>query len=91
MRVVELVSLAIGEPEPVAAERVPADGEDHALGDCEDRRAELGEDVVAVMPAGVGAEGTEAVAVRDLAVDGEDVRAGGQQDPLVMGDGLDRT
>src|SRR5207248_8142945 len=53
VRVVELISLAVDEPETPAADPVPADGEDEPVRDREDRRAEWREDVVAVMPADV--------------------------------------
>ena len=49
MGVVELVALLVEQPEPVAADLVPADGEDRAVGDGEQRLAELAEDVVAVV------------------------------------------
>ena len=55
MRVVELVAGPIAEPEPEAADVVPADGEDRAVRDGEDRLAELAEDVLAVVPAGARA------------------------------------
>ena len=51
MRVIELVPGLVAEPEPVAADVVPAYGEDRAVGDREEGLAELAEDVVAVMPA----------------------------------------
>src|SRR5829696_9979774 len=73
MGVVELVALAVAEPEPVAAEVVPADREDRAVGDSEQRRTEWGEDVLTVVPADTGAR--RAVGVREgrRAVDREDV------------------
>ena len=66
VRVVELVSLRVAQPEPVASDVVPADREDEPVGAGEDRRAERREDVVAVVPVpgDVAAEGAEAVAVR---------------------------
>ena len=51
MRVVELVAPVVAEPEPPAADLVPADGEDGPVRDREERRAERREDVVAVVPA----------------------------------------
>src|SRR5258707_734887 len=47
--VIELVALVVTQPEPPAADLVPADGEDRAVCDGEDRRAEGSEDVVAVI------------------------------------------
>jgi hypothetical protein len=64
VRVVELVSLPVAQPEPVAAEVVPADREDRAVGDREERRAERGEDVLAVMPRHAGASSLN-VSVKD--------------------------
>ena len=55
VRVVELVALLVEEPEPVAADLVPADREDGAVGDGDERLAELAEDVVAVVVGDVGA------------------------------------
>ena len=78
MRVVELVALPVAQPEPVAAEVVPADGEDGAVGDRQQRRAERREDVLAVMPADAGARAAEGVDERGRPVDGEDV-AGGRE------------
>ena len=49
--VVVLVSGAVTEPEAVAADFVPADGEHRAGCDRENGRAERREDVVTVMPA----------------------------------------
>ena len=51
VRVVELVAVVVAKPEAVAADVVPADREDRSVGDGEQRRAELAEDVLAVMPA----------------------------------------
>jgi hypothetical protein len=51
MRVGELVSLVIAQPKAVSAQFVPADGEDGAVGDREEGRAERSEDVLAVVPA----------------------------------------
>ncbi len=80
MGVVELVALPVPEPEPVAADLVPADREDGAVGDREQGLADLAEDVVAVMPAArdVAAGGAEGVRVRRGAVDREDIAAGRQ-------------
>ena len=78
VRVVELVAVPVAEPEPVAADVVPADREDRAVGDGEDRRAERREDVLAVVPAGGGAAGAEGVGERRRPVDREDVAAGRQ-------------
>ena len=64
VRVVELVSLVIAQPEAVSAQLVPADGEDGAVGDREERRAERGEDVLSVMPADAGARRAEGVGER---------------------------
>jgi hypothetical protein len=73
--VVELVSALVAEPEAVAADVVPADLEDGAVGDREDRRAEGGEDVVAVVPAAgdVTARRPEGIAVPGGTVHREDV------------------
>ena len=49
VRVVEEVPLVVAQPEPVAADAVPADREDRAVGHREQRLAELAEDVVAVV------------------------------------------
>ena len=51
MGVVELVSRPVAEPEAPTADVVPADGEDGAVRDREERRPERGEDVLAVVPA----------------------------------------
>ena len=51
MRVVELVALRVAEPEPPAADLVPADRVHDAVCDGEQRCAERREDVLAVMPA----------------------------------------
>ena len=64
MRVVELVSLPVPQPEPIAAEVVPADREHGAVGDREEWGAERGEDVLAVMPADA-ARGAPNVSVND--------------------------
>src|SRR6266568_4839809 len=48
--VVELVPLAVAHPEAVSADVVPADREHRPVRAGEDRSAERGEDVVAVMP-----------------------------------------
>src|SRR5436190_19123331 len=81
MRVVELVPLAVAEPDAVAADVVPADREDGAVGAGKHRRAERGEDVVDVVPVPrhVAAEGAEGVPEVVRAVNREDVRAGGQR------------
>ena len=71
--VVELVALPVAEPEPEPAAVVPADREDGAVGDREERRAERGEDVLAVVPADAGPGRAERVGERRRAVDGEDV------------------
>ena len=78
VRVVELVPRAVAEPEPPAADLVPADGEDGAVRDGEDRRAERREDVVAVVPGHVRARRAERVPVGRVAVHREDVPAGRQ-------------
>src|SRR5439155_13077705 len=80
MRVVELVPLAVAEPDAVAPDVVPADREDGAVRAGKHRRAERGEDVIAVVPVPrhVAAEGAEAVPEVVRAVNREDVRAGGQ-------------
>ena len=80
MRVVELVPLLVAQPQAPAADVVPADREDRAVGDGEDRRAERREDVVAVVPAAgdVAARRPEGVAVRRRPVDREDVVLRGQ-------------
>ena len=65
VRVVELVSLPVAQPEPVAAEVVPADREDRAVGDREERRAERREDVLAVVPADTPARAALNVSVKD--------------------------
>ena len=75
VRVVELVPGSIAEPEPEAADVVPADREDRPVGDGQDRLAELPEDVLAVVPARAGAGRAERVDEADRAVDGEDVTA----------------
>ena len=77
VRVVELVPEPVAQPEPVAADVVPADREERAVRDREDRRAERREDVLAVVPAVVGATGAERVDERSRAVDREDVAAAG--------------
>ena len=61
MRVVELVSLAVAEPEALAADVVPADGEERSRRDGHERRPGGSEDVVAVVPGHVGARRPEAV------------------------------
>src|SRR5205823_1908695 len=76
VRVIELVPLLVEEPEPVAADLVPADREDGSVGHSEERLAELAEDVVTVVIADVRARRAEGVDVRGRAVDGEDIVAG---------------
>ena len=49
MRVRELVPLAVAQPEPIACRVVPADREQRAVGDGDERLAELSEDVDAVL------------------------------------------
>src|SRR4029453_11202224 len=78
VRVVELVAGGVLQPEPQAADVVPADRVDDAVGDGEERRPEGAEDVLAVVPARVRARGTEGVPVRGGPVDGEDISAGRQ-------------
>ena len=51
MRVVELVAGVVAQPEPPAADIVPADREHRSVRDGEQRRTERREDVVAVVPA----------------------------------------
>ena len=77
MRVVVLVAVVVAQPEPPAADVVPADREHRAVRDGEQRRAERREDVVAVMPAArhVTAQRAVRVPVRRGAVDREDVAA----------------
>ena len=81
MRVVELVPLAVTEPEAVAAHVVPADREDRPVRAGKHRRPERGEDVVAVMPIPrhVTAEGAESIRKVVRPVHGEDVAAGRQR------------
>ena len=50
VRVVVEIARAVADPEAVAADLVPADGEDRAGCTGEERRSQRGEDVVAVMP-----------------------------------------
>ena len=76
MRVVELVSLAVSQPEPITAAFLPADGEDRAVGNGEEWGAERSEDVLAVMPDGTGPRRPERVGERGRPVDGEDVALG---------------
>ena len=73
--VVELVPLPVAQPEPVAAAVVPADREDGAVGDREQRRSERREDVLAVVPADARARRSERVRERRRPVDREDVAA----------------
>ena len=81
MRVVELVPLAVPQPEAVATDVVPADREDGAVRAGEHRRAEGGEDVVAVVPVAghVAAEAPEGVDEVVWPVDREDVAARSQR------------
>ena len=74
VRVVEGVALPVAQPEPVAADLVPAEREDRAVGERDDRLAELAEDVVAVVVADVAADLAVGVAVAHAAEDREDVR-----------------
>src|SRR5262249_61132536 len=76
VRVIEVVPPLIAYPEPVAAHRVPADLQQDAVGHGDERRPERRENVVAVVPARVGARRAERVRVRGRPVDGEDVAAG---------------
>jgi hypothetical protein len=78
VRVVELVALVVAQPEAVAADVVPADGEDGPVGDRQEGGPERREDVVPVVVRDVGAGRAERVAVRRRAVDGEDVAPGRQ-------------
>src|SRR5579862_3780136 len=75
--VVELVAGAIADPEPPAAELLPADTVQRPGGHGDDRRSERGEDVVAVVPAAgnVAARRAVGVAERDGARDREVVWA----------------
>jgi hypothetical protein len=63
MRVVELVAPAIAHPQPPATDRLPAHTVQGAVRDRHHRRADVGEDVVAVVPVAgnIGAEGAVAV------------------------------
>ena len=65
MGVVELVALPVTQPEPVAAEVVPADGEDGPVGDGEERGPERREDVLAVMPDDARARAAPKVSMND--------------------------
>ena len=78
MRVVELVPLLVEDPEPVAADLVPAHGEDRSVGDGDERLPELAEDVVTVVIGHVRARGTVRVDVRRRTVDREHVVPCGQ-------------
>src|SRR3954470_3555622 len=66
------------EPQAVAGDGQRADAVDGAVGDREHGGAEGGEDVVALMDAGVGAGGAEVVGGGRLAVDGERVALAGE-------------
>ena len=76
MRVVELVSLAVSQPEPITAAFLPANGEDRAVGNGEERGAEWSEDVLTVVPADTGPRRPKSVGERRWPVDGEDVALG---------------
>ena len=81
MRVVELVPLAVSQPEAVAADVVPTDREDGSIDARENRGAEWSEDVVPVVPIAryVRAQGSERVSDRVVrTVNREDVAACGQ-------------
>src|SRR5262245_43142284 len=75
MRVVELVGCPVSHPETPASERVPADAVDRSGGDRDDRRAERGEDVVAVvpLPVNVASERAVGIAIACDTDDGKDV------------------
>src|SRR5439155_2675485 len=77
VRVVELVGRVVAYPEPPAADLLPADAVDGPVGDGDDRGAELGKEIVAVVPlAGdVASRGAVRVAVARGADDGKDVGA----------------
>src|SRR5262249_62118424 len=79
VRVVELVAPAVADPQAPPAEPLPADPVQRAVGGRDDRRAEHGEDVVAVVPAARDVAPGRAVRVAEvrLARDGEKVRAAG--------------
>ena len=80
MRVVELVPLAVPQPQAVATGVVPADREDGSVCTGEHRCPKGREDVVAVVPVSghVAAEGAERVREIVRPVDREDVAARGQ-------------
>ena len=78
VRVVELVSLEVAQPETVAAERVPADEEECPVGNGEEGRPARGEDVVPVVPNRVCPRDAEIVAEGGGPVDREDVSLRGQ-------------
>ena len=61
MRVVELVSGRVDEPQPIAAALVVTESEDGAVGDGHQRLSERAEDVGAVVVAPVGAGRAEGV------------------------------
>ena len=75
VRVEELVAAVGVDPQAVAGDRQRADVLDRAVGGRHDGRAEVGEQVVALVRAGVGAEGAERAADRRLAADREDEAA----------------
>ena len=66
------------QPQAVAGDRQRADAVDGPVGDREHGGAEGGEDVVALVLAGVGAGGAEVVGDVGLAVDGEGVALAGE-------------
>ena len=66
VRVVEGVAGVVRQPEAVAPQGVDAHPGQAAVGDRDDRRPAVGEDVVAMVPPGVGARG--AVVVREVGV-----------------------
>ena len=76
MRVIELIGCSVSHPEPPAAALVPADAVDRSVRDRDDRGAERGKDVVAVVPfpVDVASERAVGIAVARDANDGKDVR-----------------
>ena len=81
VRVIELIACVVADPEPPAAQLLPADPIDRPACDRNYRRAERREDVVAVMPISgdVASERTVGVAVLGPACDWEDVLAVGER------------
>src|SRR5262245_29382578 len=77
MCVIELVGRRVPYPQTPAAHLVPADAVDRSVRDRDHRRAERGEDVVAVVPlaANIASERAVGVSVPREADDGEDVGA----------------